>query len=489
MADPAAAPSVDGAAPRPALPSVALPVVSAAAAVAALVGRDDLLDGVASPTHVVLGTLGVAVMCVVAHRLAGQRHVAAARGLLLAALLQTIYLVLAAVGAVVVLPGLVGGWAADLLVAMTTAWFVIPLTALQVVALSLGERWGARRARAVRHVLVGAAAVGVLLALVTVAGTGPWSQRRAPLVAVAFPGAEVVGGLALGVWMTLLTGSAVALWVAMPRAADPDDRRRLGLAAVAATLPIWTIGLCVALLAASTTSEALATELVALAYGLPFLLAPPVLEKALCADPDALRRAAPTHLITAATIAVGTLVGVLAGGVGVAVAGRARGAVVPALVATLAVVALAGVVRRRWVGWLGRWLDPERARAQALVDELGPEAFLLSLERLTGMPTGPGERSASAAEIVAPLSAREREVLDLISRGLSNVAIAGSLFLSERTVDSHVRSIFTKLGLGVDAEVNRRVQAAAYWIRASAEIARARHGSGASTDGTDGARS
>ncbi len=38
--------------------------------------------------------------------------------------------------------------------------------------------------------------------------------------------------------------------------------------------------------------------------------------------------------------------------------------------------------------------------------------------------------------------------------------------MSERTVDSHVSSIFDKLGLGREAGTNRRVQAAAAWIRA-----------------------
>jgi DNA-binding CsgD family transcriptional regulator len=44
------------------------------------------------------------------------------------------------------------------------------------------------------------------------------------------------------------------------------------------------------------------------------------------------------------------------------------------------------------------------------------------------------------------LTAREREVLDLIARGLNNAQIATSLSLSEKTVRNHINSIFGKLG-------------------------------------------
>ncbi|MEW2359861.1 response regulator transcription factor [Spirillospora sp. NPDC029432] len=63
------------------------------------------------------------------------------------------------------------------------------------------------------------------------------------------------------------------------------------------------------------------------------------------------------------------------------------------------------------------------------------------------------------------LTAREREVLSLLAQGWSNAAIAGRLFISERTVDSHLGSIFTKLRLPPDTEHNRRVRAALAWLR------------------------
>jgi len=45
------------------------------------------------------------------------------------------------------------------------------------------------------------------------------------------------------------------------------------------------------------------------------------------------------------------------------------------------------------------------------------------------------------------LSVRERELVLLVAEGLSNKEIAGQLDISERTVETHVQSIFRKLGI------------------------------------------
>jgi len=63
------------------------------------------------------------------------------------------------------------------------------------------------------------------------------------------------------------------------------------------------------------------------------------------------------------------------------------------------------------------------------------------------------------------LSAREREVLALMARGLSNSALCEELHLSVKTIEAHVRSIFTKLGLHLDEREHRRVRAVLAFLR------------------------
>ena len=63
------------------------------------------------------------------------------------------------------------------------------------------------------------------------------------------------------------------------------------------------------------------------------------------------------------------------------------------------------------------------------------------------------EPAASVEELSEPLTAREREVLDLLGRGLSNKLIARELHISEHTVKFHISSLYAKL------EVNNRAEA------------------------------
>jgi DNA-binding NarL/FixJ family response regulator len=66
-----------------------------------------------------------------------------------------------------------------------------------------------------------------------------------------------------------------------------------------------------------------------------------------------------------------------------------------------------------------------------------------------------------------PLTAREREVLGLMAEGRSNSAIAEALVVTERAVEKHVTSIFSKLDLVPTVEDHRRVLAVLAYLRAS----------------------
>jgi DNA-binding CsgD family transcriptional regulator len=61
-----------------------------------------------------------------------------------------------------------------------------------------------------------------------------------------------------------------------------------------------------------------------------------------------------------------------------------------------------------------------------------------------GWPADGGLPAARPAR-TGPLTSREREIADLVATGLTNQEIASRLFLSRRTVESHVARIFTKL--------------------------------------------
>jgi DNA-binding NarL/FixJ family response regulator len=67
---------------------------------------------------------------------------------------------------------------------------------------------------------------------------------------------------------------------------------------------------------------------------------------------------------------------------------------------------------------------------------------------------------------ISQLTPREREVLELMAEGLSNIAIAERLVVTERAVEKHVTSIFGKLRLGADSEHHRRVLAVLAFLRA-----------------------
>ena len=75
--------------------------------------------------------------------------------------------------------------------------------------------------------------------------------------------------------------------------------------------------------------------------------------------------------------------------------------------------------------------------------------------------------SPRAGDPLGELTPREREVLGLVAEGRTNAGIAKELWLTEKTVETHVRSILGKLELPQDGDTHRRVLAVVTYLRAS----------------------
>lgn len=71
-------------------------------------------------------------------------------------------------------------------------------------------------------------------------------------------------------------------------------------------------------------------------------------------------------------------------------------------------------------------------------------------------------------EALGALTPREREVLGLMAEGKTNAGIAKQLWLTEKTVETHVSSILGKLDLPPDADTHRRVMAVVTFLRRTA---------------------
>jgi DNA-binding NarL/FixJ family response regulator len=104
-----------------------------------------------------------------------------------------------------------------------------------------------------------------------------------------------------------------------------------------------------------------------------------------------------------------------------------------------------------------------------------PAALVDALRRLTAGETVVDPAIVSRllarrreADPVEELTDREREVLGLVAEGLSNGAIGARLFITERTVEAHVKQIFLKLAIEQAPESNRRVLAVLAFLRSGA---------------------
>lgn len=75
-------------------------------------------------------------------------------------------------------------------------------------------------------------------------------------------------------------------------------------------------------------------------------------------------------------------------------------------------------------------------------------------------------RARHARSPLAELTAREREVLAQVAEGKNNAAIAAELHLTDRAIEKHINSIFSKLGLSEEQDVHRRVRATLIYLAA-----------------------
>jgi DNA-binding NarL/FixJ family response regulator len=112
-----------------------------------------------------------------------------------------------------------------------------------------------------------------------------------------------------------------------------------------------------------------------------------------------------------------------------------------------------GYVLKDRVADIERFLESVR-RVAAGGSALDPEVIAQMLGR---------RRAVSPLDQLTP---REREVLTLMAEGRSNRAIAAELVITERAVEKHVTSIFTKLDLPATAEDHRRVLAVLRYLKA-----------------------
>ncbi len=78
-------------------------------------------------------------------------------------------------------------------------------------------------------------------------------------------------------------------------------------------------------------------------------------------------------------------------------------------------------------------------------------------------------RSQRHMSPLSSLTARESEILAEMAQGKSNAAIAATLSITERAVEKHTNSIFAKLGLSEEKDVNRRVKAVLLFLSEPAE--------------------
>ena len=76
-------------------------------------------------------------------------------------------------------------------------------------------------------------------------------------------------------------------------------------------------------------------------------------------------------------------------------------------------------------------------------------------------------KAGEASSPLRGLTEKERAVLEEMATGRNNATIATTLYMSERSVEKHISSVFLKLGLVDEGETNRRVKAVLAFLDAT----------------------
>jgi ATP/maltotriose-dependent transcriptional regulator MalT len=101
---------------------------------------------------------------------------------------------------------------------------------------------------------------------------------------------------------------------------------------------------------------------------------------------------------------------------------------------------------------LDRGLGDFSARDRAVLDLVGPH--LGRIEAMTQLRHAVG---ISGSDELGGLTARERDILELVAVGLTNAAIAERLWVSPATVKKHLENIYAKLGVANRAAAVARI--------------------------------
>ena len=110
-----------------------------------------------------------------------------------------------------------------------------------------------------------------------------------------------------------------------------------------------------------------------------------------------------------------------------------------------------GIARRRRCGGASR-----RSGRRGGPDGRSAIAGPAVLSQLAGRSGNTRDEGSEQGVVVESLTARERDVLQLLAEGMANRAIASALGISEHTVKFHLASIFGKLGASTRTEAVRR---------------------------------